>query len=206
MEEEKGGRRSPCLEGRKEGRREAKTGRGGSVFLLCSVPVPRGSIWGKCCRWPAQHWQGAGGHGRDEQPHGTAPAVSVQSPVSRASSASRRETGDILLIKDIQSARGIFGNLNVDTTVVKLAFRAWLPHAQRGVSVPDPVRPLGPALRSLAVPRPPRHLRRLSPPVLLAAGVPQGLPSPPLLIAPHSLARVSFPSHGPAYHLLTHDV
>lgn len=149
---------------------------------------------------------GWGGHGRDEQPHGTAPAVSVQSPVSRASSASRRETGDILLIKDIQSARGIFGNLNVDTTVVKLAFRAWLPHAQRGVSVPDPVRPLGPALRSLAVPRPPRHLRRLSPPVLLAAGVPQGLPSPPLLIAPHSLARVSFPSHGPAYHLLTHDV
>lgn len=167
------------------------------------MPVQRGSIWGKRCRWPARHWQGVRGHGRDEQPHGTAPAVSVQSPVSRASSASRRETGDILLIKDIQSARGIFGSLNVDTTVVKLAFRAWLPHAQRGVAVPDPGRP--PA-QPHAVPRPPRHPWRLSPPVLLAAGVPQGLPSPPLLIAPRSLARVSFPSHGPAYHLLTHDV
>lgn len=110
------------------------------------MPVPRGSIWGKRCRWPARHWQGVRGHGRDEQPHGMAPAVSVQSPVSRASSASRRETGDILLIKDIQSARGIFGNLNVDTTVVKLAFRAWLPHAQRGVAVPDPGRPLSPTL------------------------------------------------------------
>lgn len=189
--------------GKEGGKERSQNRKGGSLFLLCFVPVPRGSIWGKRCRWPARHWQGVRGHGRDEQPHGTAPTVSVQSPVSRASSASRRETGDILLIKDIQSARGIFGSLNVDTTVVKLAFRAWLPHAQRGVAVPDPGRP--PA-QPHAVPRPPRHPWRLSPPVLLAAGVPQGLPSPPLLIAPRSLARVSFPSHGPAYHLLTHDV
>lgn len=60
--------------------------------------------------------------GREELPRGKAPPQSVRAEPRVAGQALHhaRSTGDILLIKDSQSVKGIFGNLNVDTTVVKL--------------------------------------------------------------------------------------
>ena len=66
--------------------------------------------------------------GKEETPRGKAPPQSVHAEPRMAGQALHRarSTGDILLIKDSQAVKGIFGNLNVDTTVVKLALRVWL--------------------------------------------------------------------------------
>lgn len=68
------------------------------------------------------------GTSREKPPHGKAPPQSVHAEPHMAGRALHhaRSTGDILLIKSSQSVKGVFGNLNVDTTVVKLALCVWL--------------------------------------------------------------------------------
>lgn len=94
MEEEREGRRSQ-FGGKKGGKPKQE---GGSVPLLCSEPM---SDYAKHC--PECRRMHVGMSCPWDSPRGA-----VQSPVSRASSASRRAAGDILLIKDIQSAGRYF--------------------------------------------------------------------------------------------------
>lgn len=150
------------------------------------MPVPwRGAFGGK------HHCLTCGqGVGRHRQ----VPPQSIHAEPRMAGRALHHagSTGDVLLIKDSQSVKGIFGNLNVDTTVVKLALCVWLPRSMQYLSVPDPVCLLGPG--HWWSPCPPSTSSISSSMSSCQPESRESLPSPPLLITLHSLiVRVLIP-------------
>lgn len=162
----------------------------GSVSLLCSEPVPCRSDCGKHC--PGCRRMHVGMSCPWDGPRGA-----VQSPVSRASSASRRAAGDILLIKDIQSAGRYFWQPKCRYNSSEICHSQLAPRAQQDF-LDAGCPPATPSICPHVSPHQQESHRVFPHHTVIAPHS--------SLIAPRSLVRVSFPSHGPVCHLLTHDV